>query len=312
MKIAIYGTGKWAQKLVDYINLFEGIEVSFYLESCPSKRSFHSLPVYTPEQCSWEDIDFVVISSPLFQNEMLDRIIMGEHDDNKICLLNEFIYRHLSKKKCKIPYMSGETSEGLRYIANSSDIEIIREMFFTGTTYSCYQISKFLNLAEKYCGTNGTGYFFDIGANIGTTSIYVKNLMPKVSVIGFEPGAENFKMFKSNCLINGMNDIKCENYGLSNGKAKAYFHYNMHNPGGSSVSEKESGEEVNLVTLDSYVESHDIPPKNIQYLWMDVEGYEAEVICGGCISSEQERFHCGRNFRPVRIKQKVLGRIIFL
>ena len=51
----------------------------------------------------------------------------------------------------------------------------------------------FFELSNKYYGGQNKKYFLDIGASIGTTSIYVKKKFGKdLCVIGFEQSKEKF------------------------------------------------------------------------------------------------------------------------
>jgi len=68
---------------------------------------------------------------------------------------------------------------------------------------------------------NKINYFFDIGANSGIYSLIISKLIPKTSVLSFEPVKYTFKKLKRNLSLNPkLKDIKIYNYGLSDKNLK--------------------------------------------------------------------------------------------
>ncbi|MBQ9361056.1 MAG: FkbM family methyltransferase [Lachnospiraceae bacterium] len=107
------------------------------------------------------------------------------------------------------------TDEGITYIADSRDTVIPMMMYHTGENWAKEEIDFFFkSTSGDYCKATG-GIFIDIGANIGTTSIYVKEKVPGLKVIGFEPGRENFDLFRANIIMNRMDGVTAEWMGLS-------------------------------------------------------------------------------------------------
>jgi FkbM family methyltransferase len=127
------------------------------------------------------------------------------------------------------------------------------------------------------------GIFLDIGANIGTTSIYVKKNWPELDIVAFEPGKKNYDLFRANCILNGIEDYCIENIGLGEKASEGFLFYRSYNPGGSMiVSEKNeiSQEQVKIKSIDEYISDNKIKPQDISFIWMDTEGFEADIIIG--------------------------------
>lgn len=122
--------------------------------------------------------------------------------------------------------------------------------------------------------------FFDVGANTGTYSREILKNIPKVSVHSFEPNPE---AYKSLITVKGP---KHNNVGLGLEEAEKELFL----PEGIEKSEHASLIEVkddprkmvripiSISTLKSYCQSNNI--KTIDFLKIDVEGYEMDVLGG--------------------------------
>jgi FkbM family methyltransferase len=127
-----------------------------------------------------------------------------------------------------------------------------------------------------------TSNVIDVGANIGTHSVYFARKCNKGSVIAIEPQIYIFEMLAANILINGCynvypvhagaaskpGNIKMVNISPFEGKSVNYGEFKI-----NSGTEKGFG--TNLIALDSFI---DLDPFNL--IKLDVEGYEVEVLSG--------------------------------
>lgn len=176
--------------------------------------------------------------------------------------------------------------EGLTYINVASDDIIMPNMIFDGSNWACDEMKRFCDLSNKFFTFNNKQCIFcDIGANIGTTSIYFKkHLDTNVKILAFEPSDQNYRLLHANVLLNNLSE---EDYilvkkGLSDKTSTAFFKYKPDNPGASSISSQtdNSGDIVELTTLDNFFETKEIDPETIKYMWIDVEGFEARFLAG--------------------------------
>ncbi len=175
--------------------------------------------------------------------------------------------------------------DGVSYIATSDDDEIMRFMFVERKNFAQDEMLLFHQLTQEYysLGTK-PGWFLDLGANIGTTCIYFKKKLDhSVNILAFEPDSMNYRLLLANLLLNGITDgVIAENLGLSDKPGHQRLFKNISNPGGNSILFYDEGpsEQIELVNLDDYLRQAKIGSEDIKYIWIDTEGFEANVIVG--------------------------------
>ena len=178
------------------------------------------------------------------------------------------------------------TVEGLTYVGTAADTFRIPNMYITRVNWSADDMKRFHALAKKYYNIDDSaGYFLDLGANIGTTGIYfLKKLTPNLKLLAFEPDAENFKMHRVNLILNDLDSVTdLVNCGLSDEPNELMLYRNGNNPGANSFIRREHSTPIatfKIITLDSYLAEHHIAAQDVKYIWIDTEGFEAQVLLG--------------------------------
>jgi len=127
----------------------------------------------------------------------------------------------------------------------------------------------------------------DVGANIGYYSLLLSRLVgPKGHVYAFEPLPANFDRLKVNIEIN-VDNVTAYNMALGDAPKVSKYRFNpstnidIPNLGGWSMVGTESDDGnivVESMTLDDFVRQRAI--QNIQFLKIDVEGFELQVLKG--------------------------------
>ncbi len=154
---------------------------------------------------------------------------------------------------------------------------------------------------------------FDIGANCGDWTLQVLNINPDVHIHCFEPCQTTFETAKKRCR--GTN-VRCNHCamgayshtqtiyaGKGNQTGSSFFMREGHL--GSDAEEQEIHEEsVSVCTVDDYCQEQNIA--SIDFVKIDVEGYELEVLKGmaGLLSQGKVRmiqFEYGGTFIDARI-----------
>ena len=130
--------------------------------------------------------------------------------------------------------------------------------------------------------------FVDIGANIGTQTIYALIKDDFERAISIEPAPENISLLDINISLNGLRNraiiercaagAQCERKSLLVNKA---------NPGLNTFMEKValvdapiSRLDVDVLPADMILQKHSVQPGDIGLILIDVEGFEPDVIAG--------------------------------
>ena len=135
------------------------------------------------------------------------------------------------------------------------------------------------------------GIFVDVGAHIGTYSILLHKRCKEV--YAFEPQKDIFDCLTIGLCINNVFNAKTHNLALGSKEDSLSLHYTSDDGAGSTLrceilqssqSPLTSREQVPVKTLDSF------GLKNVDFLKIDVEGYELEVIKGATTTLMENNF----------------------
>lgn len=123
---------------------------------------------------------------------------------------------------------------------------------------------------------------FDIGANIGETTLNFAKLASKGKIYSFEPVPFLFQRLKTNVELNSFQNISLNNLAVSDKQEELFFENpNNNNSSGISLNKEKSAASsiVYSTTIDTFVSEHNI--EKIDFMKIDVEGFENFVINGG-------------------------------
>jgi len=123
----------------------------------------------------------------------------------------------------------------------------------------------------------------DIGANIGCTALLFSKLAD--TVWAFEPSPSTFSLLEKNISNSGLSNIHAQNIGIGDLQCKSEITFAPSNRSGGFVSNQTQAskghvtETIVIRTLDEFVRSQGV--KDIDFIKIDVEGFEGKVIQGG-------------------------------
>ena len=158
------------------------------------------------------------------------------------------------------------------YRTSSSDMTLIYEILLKSKYKSEYYLPEKLN----------PKIIFDIGGNIGITSIYLAKLFPDSLIYSFEPMPENFEILKKN--IQNYNNIEAFNFGLGskNGNFKVYLSNDSENFGGISFYPDPVGNKSNSYISCKVNNINEVINKlniqSIDLIKIDTEGAEYDIL----------------------------------
>lgn len=130
---------------------------------------------------------------------------------------------------------------------------------------------------------------FDIGANIGWYSLNFNLLQNVQAIHSFEAIPRTFNFLKTHLSINNATKIVANNVAVSNTLGEVEFYWTERETGSASMRNNQNRKKINkiiceTITLDSYVESNNVP---VDLIKCDVEGSELLVFEGGAHTIKQ-------------------------
>lgn len=121
----------------------------------------------------------------------------------------------------------------------------------------------------------------DVGANIGRWSLLSAKLFQTKKIYSFEPFLKTYHRLRKNISLNSSLNIETFNLALNNkSELVTMATASEKNSGMNFISNTKSNSinQVESVTLDFFIQSHDI--KKIDLMKIDVEGFEMNVLKG--------------------------------
>jgi FkbM family methyltransferase len=128
--------------------------------------------------------------------------------------------------------------------------------------------------------------FVDVGAHIGTHTIYALRTGRFARAIAFEPEPRNAKLLAMNLEANGLSQaVVVVRKAAGAAPATAVLHLHPRNTGAHALDVPPSYDgrdslEVPVVRVDDVLEELAVPFETIGLAWVDVEGYEPQTLAG--------------------------------
>jgi len=172
-------------------------------------------------------------------------------------------------------YIVGKSLSNIGNFVLCSRLMPLTRIVPQGISYP-YDIKRFYN-------PNNVKTIFDVGANIGQTSLFFSNHFPQADIFAFEPIKDTYEILKNNSKK--IPNIQPFNYALGSQETQKQIQIRENSELNTLVDSKnttvrETGklETVTVKTLDNFCKSNKI--NRIDILKMDVQGYEIEVLYG--------------------------------
>ena len=201
----------------------------------------------------------------LFENFLIFLLL-----EKKLIVFRKLIPPNYLYKNCSFRNV---TRDGINYKLDISNV--VDHFLYYGIKDFCYDsIIDTIKNAKV---------ILDIGANIGSTSLFYASINSKAKIIGFEPHLKTFKRAIENIELNNFKNIELINIGLGEKKETVkLYEVNENNPGMNRIITDDRNfpfSKININTLDFILE--DLKISKADFIKIDVEGFEYAVLLGG-------------------------------
>lgn len=169
------------------------------------------------------------------------------------------------------------------YVVRTSD-KVIGKLLYCRGDFDLRKFERAVRIIEAERGSAKIDTIYDIGANVGPICIPAIKRGYAARAFAFEPDPENFRLLRINTILNSVDDrIVCHQVALGAENNEAELVRNTENHGDHRIvlgKESPNGETVavSVRRLDDFL------PETAGVdclLWIDVQGFEAEVLAGG-------------------------------
>ena len=132
------------------------------------------------------------------------------------------------------------------------------------------------------------GVFVDVGANVGTTTLYALRTGDFGRAVCMEPSPENLDILRFNIDSNNLSDIaSIIPAACSDTDGSADLWLTSGNQGDHRLARQESAPDtheqvmqVETMTLDTALASVKVEPADVSMVWIDTQGHEPGVLAG--------------------------------
>jgi len=144
-------------------------------------------------------------------------------------------------------------------------------------------------LAQRYAPRPTNGVFVDIGANVGTSTLYAMRSGTFARALCMEPSPDNLEALRLNLTANDFEDrvtVVPAACGAGLGTAQLWLSektqgdHRVGSVGASPPSTHAPSIKVELTTLDAALSHAEIDPSEVALVWIDTQGHEPDVLAG--------------------------------
>lgn len=191
------------------------------------------------------------------------------------------LIKHLGVQEIVLPFLNSK----LIICARTDDDVIGCDIYLDGVF--CREDFERAMLLWERSSTVNEAIFVDIGANIGTHSLYALHSGKFSTVVSIEPESRNFDLLLRNLLINGYSTKSARNVGLSSHSGSASLALSPDNLGDHRIVREGRGalhrgntQNISLETFRVIQHELGLTDEQAYLFWIDTQGHEHEVCQG--------------------------------
>jgi FkbM family methyltransferase len=138
-------------------------------------------------------------------------------------------------------------------------------------------------------GRDGIRVVFDVGANVGQSALSYLREFPQAEIFSFEPVAATFQELVA--ATRQFPRVHPYNLGMGREAGEALIHVNPRSVMSSIKQSRpeDRSETITLETIAGFAEKHGLG--TIDFLKIDTEGFDLEVLAGAAPLLQQQRIH---------------------
>ena len=163
-----------------------------------------------------------------------------------------------------------------------------RDLISNALKQGGYEVEVF-GIAQKILQKHKDGVVLDIGANLGSFTLPLAKANPHLTFHAFEPQRIIYYQLCGNTLINGLDNVHCHNFGLSDERKRFDIElpdYSTEGNIGAFSIDKEVRENEYECQTKGKTEPMVVFPlddgrhQKVRLIKIDVEGHEKQVLLG--------------------------------
>jgi FkbM family methyltransferase len=203
------------------------------------------------------------------------------------------LHRLLSSLASLTPVVAVDRNGKRVFVSTSDQGDITRSVLGTGG-YEAAIVSCAVDVVRRHQPERrlAEGWFIDVGANIGVTTLEMFERHGAVRGLALEPHSEVFSILRHNLLEAGIDHaVRVYNVGASDTDGTSELSIAPGNQGdhrliGSQGKTRGAHSGARAVTrvdvrqLDSIIREAEIQPEDCVLVWVDTQGHEPRVLAG--------------------------------
>jgi FkbM family methyltransferase len=205
-----------------------------------------------------------------------------------------FVLQRLLVSLSKLTPVVAVDRDGRRIFISTEDQSDITKGVLSNGTYEAPLVARAVEaLASLECAgaVLSEGWFIDVGANIGVTTLEMFHRHGASRGLAIEPHRGMFSILRHNLLEAGLSDVvHAYNVAVSSADGKGELAMSSENLGDhrlvpadtlhSSSTLGAQHSEVEVRRLDTLLEEAGITPLDCALVWVDTQGHEPQVLAG--------------------------------
>ena len=206
--------------------------------------------------------------------------LVGQHPRIRSQVLRGLLDRHLAPDVlCLVPF-----SDHALYVDPRDDKVALK--LLSGRPWQRRELNSVIATLKQAGRLKSGGVFVDVGANIGTQTVYALLSGEFTRAVAFEPEPHNLDILRRNLAVNGL-DARATviNAAATSQPGTVQLAHHAKNLGAHSVEAAYVARpvdriDVTAVRIDDALAEHGIAPQDVALVKIDIEGHEMSALAG--------------------------------